>query len=105
MKSARPRYCSLVTAVRLTTLLILFLGIGAVRAFALEQLCDSSFENCRTQLISLIQNENVEIDVGLWFMEDARYSNAIVARWQAGVPVRILMDPRANATNQFNGQT
>ncbi|HEX3703078.1 MAG TPA: phospholipase D-like domain-containing protein [Vicinamibacterales bacterium] len=42
----------------------------------------------------MIQAETVEIDVGLWFMEDARYSSAIIARWQAGVPVRILMDPR-----------
>ena len=71
----------------------------------MEQLCDSSFENCRNQLISLIQAEQVEIDVGFWFMEDARYSNAIVAKWQAGVPVRILMDPRANSSDPFNAQT
>jgi phosphatidylserine/phosphatidylglycerophosphate/cardiolipin synthase-like enzyme/regulation of enolase protein 1 (concanavalin A-like superfamily) len=105
MKFARGRLRRFTTTIRLIALAALFVGLGAGRALALEQLCDSSFENCRTRLISLIQNENVEIDVGLWFMEDARYSNAIVARWQAGVPVRILMDPRANATNPFNGQT
>ncbi len=79
---------------RLVALFTLIFGMSAGRANALEQLCDSSFQNCRTQLLTLIQAETVEIDVGLWFMEDARYSNAIVAKWQAGVPVRILMDPR-----------
>ena len=33
----------------------------------------------------------------MWFMDDARYSNALVKQWQAGVQVRILMDPRAFA--------
>jgi phosphatidylserine/phosphatidylglycerophosphate/cardiolipin synthase-like enzyme len=64
------------------------------RAEAREELCDSSFQNCRTPLLDLINNETQEIDVGLWFMEDARYASAIVQKWQAGVQVRILMDPR-----------
>ena len=97
------RATSISRLLRLTVFLVLFSTIGVGRAHAMEQLCDSSFQNCRTQLINLIQAENVEIDVGLWFMEDARYSSAIIARWQAGVPVRILMDPRANAGNQYNG--
>src|SRR5436190_8020366 len=66
-------------------------------AAALDQLCDSAFENCRTPLLDLIKGENVAIDVGMWFMEDARFSAEIIKRKQAGVPVRILMDPRSNA--------
>jgi phosphatidylserine/phosphatidylglycerophosphate/cardiolipin synthase-like enzyme len=68
--------------------------LSAPRVDAREQLCDPSYQNCRTPLIDLINAETVEIDVGLWFMEDARYSSAIVQRWKAGVKVRILMDPR-----------
>jgi regulation of enolase protein 1 (concanavalin A-like superfamily) len=79
------------------------IALTPTAARAREQLCDSSFEDCRSPLISLIRAETVEIDVGLWFMEDARYSNEIIKRWQAGVPVRILMDPRASATDPFNG--
>ena len=30
-------------------------------------------------------------------MQDSRYMNEIIRRWQAGVPVRIIMDTRANA--------
>jgi phosphatidylserine/phosphatidylglycerophosphate/cardiolipin synthase-like enzyme len=60
--------------------------------------------NCRTPLLALIQSETVEIDVGMWFMEDSRYSSAIIQRMQAGVQVRILMDPRANVGHPTNQQ-
>jgi regulation of enolase protein 1 (concanavalin A-like superfamily) len=84
--------------------LVRMFGLGVLTALALlasrspaeatETLCDPSFQDCRTPLLNLINAETTEIDVGMWFMEDARYSNAIVKRWQAGVQVRILMDPR-----------
>jgi len=74
------------------------------RAAALDRLCDPSFENCRTVLLDLINKETQGIDVAFWFMEDVRYMNAIVARWKAGVPVRILVDPRANPTYPLNVQ-
>jgi regulation of enolase protein 1 (concanavalin A-like superfamily) len=70
------------------------LAVGAPRADAREQLCDPSFEDCRTPLLTLIQNETSEIDVGLWYMTDARYSNLLVQKWQQGVRIRVLMDPR-----------
>ncbi len=72
------------------------------RASALELLCDSAVQNCRTQLLNMINAETVEIDVGMWFMEDGRYANAIISRMNAGVTVRILMDPRANAGHPVN---
>ncbi|MEO8522630.1 MAG: phospholipase D-like domain-containing protein, partial [Acidobacteriota bacterium] len=55
----------------------------------------ASFENCRTPLINLIRQETVGLDVAFWFMEDGRISAEIVKRWQAGVPVRVIMDQRA----------
>ena len=76
--------------------LLLLVGFAA-NASGTDLLCDPSFDNCRTQLLTLIQNERVEIDVGFWFMQDARYANALVQRFQAGVPVRVLIDTRANA--------
>ena len=74
----------------------------ARRAQASETLCDPSFQSCRDQLLTLIQNETVGIDVAFWFMQDARFEAAIVKRWQAGVPVRIQIDPRANPTYPGN---
>jgi regulation of enolase protein 1 (concanavalin A-like superfamily)/HKD family nuclease len=67
-----------------------------------EWLCDSSTTDCRQPLLDLINAETVGIDVGFWFMEDARYVSALVNRWRAGVSVRVLMDTKANATYPGN---
>ena len=69
-----------------------------------EWLCDASYQNCRTPLLNLINNETVGLDVAFWFMQDTRYQTAIIARWRAGVPVRVLVDPLANATYPGNDQ-
>jgi hypothetical protein len=67
-----------------------------------ECLCDSSYEDCRTPILQLIRAETVGIDVSYWFMSDARYSAEIIRRWQAGVPVRILLDTEADSTYAGN---
>jgi regulation of enolase protein 1 (concanavalin A-like superfamily)/phosphatidylserine/phosphatidylglycerophosphate/cardiolipin synthase-like enzyme len=59
-----------------------------------ERLCDPSFQNCRTDLLTYINQETVGIDAGFWLMDDDRYATALINRFNAGVPVRILMDPR-----------
>lgn len=85
--------------------LLLAVAVVCVRStpsVALERFCDPSFEDCRAPLLNLIANERVGIDVGFWFMEDARYTAALIKRFQAGVPVRVLMDPRANTKNPQN---
>ena len=61
-------------------------------------LCDIAYEDCRADVLDLIRRETVGIDLSFWFMTDSRYSNEIVKRWQAGVPVRVIMDPRANVS-------
>jgi phosphatidylserine/phosphatidylglycerophosphate/cardiolipin synthase-like enzyme len=40
--------------------------------------------------------------VGFWFMEDGRYANELVAKFKSGVPVRILVDQRANSSKRLN---
>ena len=66
-----------------------------------EFLCDPSWENCRTPLTNTSRNgyidqEKFGIDAAFWLMSDDRYVSAIIARWQAGVPVRLLVDPRCD---------
>ena len=70
---------------------------SAVSARADERLCDASSTNCRTSLIALIDNETQGIDVGYWFIKDLRYVTALENAKKRGVPIRIIMDPRANA--------
>jgi len=73
-------------------------------AHAQDRLCDPAFEDCRAILLNYIRTETVGIDVGFWFMEDARYTAELIRRKQAGVPVRVLVDPRANPANPLNAQ-
>ena len=76
---------------------------GAAPAFAQgERLCDNAYEDCRALVLNMIRAENVGLDVSFWFMIDARYSTEIIRRWQAGVPVRILLDLRADASYPNN---
>jgi phosphatidylserine/phosphatidylglycerophosphate/cardiolipin synthase-like enzyme len=74
----------------------------ATSAYGQERLCDNAFEDCRAPILQLIQNENVGIDVSFWFMTDSRYSQEIIKRWQAGVPVRVLLDLRADGNYPAN---
>ena len=83
-------------------LFLLFLPAAARDAGAAHRLCDPGLEDCRAILIDLIRNETVGIDVAFWFMEDAAFSTELIRRWQAGVPVRVLMDSRANAGTPNN---
>lgn len=83
-------------------LLLPLLVIGGAKAQALDRLCDPSNEDCRAILLSHIRAETVGIDVGFWFMEDARYTTELIKKHQAGVPVRVVMDVRANKSNQYN---
>jgi HKD family nuclease len=85
-----------------TALVVLAFLRTAAPAHAAESLCDPSFQDCRTPLIALIRAENVGIDVGFWFMEDQRYVAEIINRWNAGVPVRLIVDPTANPTYPLN---
>jgi PLD-like domain len=91
-----------VGAARYCFLAVVTVLASSTAARAADTLCDPSAVNCRTQLLTLIQNENVGLDVAFWFMQDTRYSTEIVKRWQAGVPVRVIVDPRANPTYAGN---
>jgi phosphatidylserine/phosphatidylglycerophosphate/cardiolipin synthase-like enzyme len=86
------------------SLLVFVLGGLILPASASERLCDVSFEDCRAQLIQLIQNENVEIDAAFWFMDDTDISGPLKKRIQAGVKVRMLVDPRADEAHFPNEQ-
>ena len=91
-------------AVVVLALFVAASGASAAPARALDRLCDPANEDCRAILLNYIRNERVGIDVGFWFMEDARYTAELIRRFQAGVPVRVIMDLRANETNAFNPQ-
>ncbi|PYR93834.1 MAG: hypothetical protein DMF84_08490 [Acidobacteria bacterium] len=64
-----------------------------------ECLCDSSYQDCRSAILQLINNEQTGIDVSFWFMNDSRYSSALIRRWQKDhLPIRIIVDTQADPT-------
>jgi hypothetical protein len=89
-------------------LLSVGLFVPTVPAFAQtpgpEWLCDSSIEDCRTPLLDLISDETVGIDVAFWFMEDRRFADALIARHNDNVRVRVLIDQKADASYPLNSQ-
>jgi phospholipase D-like protein len=97
-KETRMRHClrlfrTLLPAAALATSAVALLP---ARAAALDDLCDPAVTDCRAPLLAYIRAEQVEIDVGMWFMEDARFSAELVRRRQAGVKVRIIFDNRSD---------
>jgi acid phosphatase len=78
--------------------------LAAESVRAQERLCDTAFEDCRGPLWSLIDQETAGIDVAFWFMQDTSIANKLISRHQAGIPIRILVDPRANPTYAGNEQ-
>lgn len=77
---------------RLLVALILSCVAAPAAAQSYERLCDTELENCRAPIMRLIWAETQGIDVGFSEMSDARYSAALIKRFRAGVPVRVLMD-------------
>ncbi|MGH9411656.1 MAG: phospholipase D-like domain-containing protein [Vicinamibacterales bacterium] len=69
---------------------------GAQTLAPQQRLCDPEYQDCRADILTYIAQEQVEIDMAYWMITDARFSNALVAAWQRGVRIRLLMDPRCN---------
>ena len=87
--------------VRTVWLLVFFL-LGIQLVAAQERLCDPSFEDCYTPLLQTVQTETAGIDVALYMIELPGLADAIISRYQAGVPVRLTVELRASAKFPLN---
>src|SRR5215510_12293386 len=70
--------------------------LTSVTSQAQERLCDPSFEDCYTPLLKAVQAETVGIDFAFYGIQLPGLADAIIRRYQAGVVVRITVEPRAN---------
>ena len=103
MANGRGRSAS---AVALTLLAILLLVARTASGQTLkpqERLCDPTFQDCRADILTYIQQETVGIDMGFWMMTDARYASELVRAWNRGVRIRLLMDPRCEDAHESCG--
>ena len=83
-------------------LLAVLILVSGLSTAAQERLCDPSFEDCYTPLVQTVQAETVEIDVALYMIELPGLADAIISRYQAGVAVRLIVEPRASAKFPLN---
>ena len=86
-----------IRCVRTVGLLVGFILLSSQLSSAQERLCDPSFEDCYTPLLQTVQAETAGIDVALYMIELPGLADAIISRHQAGVPVRLTVEPRAGA--------
>jgi hypothetical protein len=70
----------------------LLLIVGAWPAAAQEQILFPATDNAEAQIVAKINNERVRLDIGLWLLNDGEITQAIINKFQSGVPVRVLGD-------------
>jgi len=70
---------------------------------AAETFCEPAGTDCRARLLPFIRNERMRLDLATEEITDPLIVDAIIARFRAGVPVRMLVEPRRNGDEPLNG--
>jgi hypothetical protein len=100
-RQTRPRWrsdCSWWAGRRTAILTVAFAWLvgllpgSATTAAAQERFYFPAYENAKTPIIQKINAETVRIDVATWYLTDREITQAIVNRFKAGIPVRVLGD-------------
>jgi phosphatidylserine/phosphatidylglycerophosphate/cardiolipin synthase-like enzyme len=82
--------------VRTFSLICAFLLLACHASDAQERLCDPSFEDCYAPIIQAVRAETTGIDFAFYGLDLPGLADAIISRYQAGVPVRLVVEPRGN---------
>src|SRR3981081_3835075 len=70
----------------------LLLAAGTRPLLAQEQILFPAGDNGGAPIVSKIRSEQVRLDIALWLLNDGEITQAIIDRYLAGVPVRVLGD-------------
>src|SRR5881397_1080451 len=68
-----------------------------------DEFCEAAATDCRARLLSYINRETVRLDIGMEEMTDATIADAVIARFHARVPVRLIVEPRRTSVEPANG--
>jgi phosphatidylserine/phosphatidylglycerophosphate/cardiolipin synthase-like enzyme len=91
MANLGPRLNRRIHTVRVA-LAALFLAAGSRPILAQEQIFFPAVDNVEAQIVSKIRAEQVRLDIGLWLLNDGEVTQALIDKYLAGVPVRVLGD-------------
>jgi phosphatidylserine/phosphatidylglycerophosphate/cardiolipin synthase-like enzyme len=61
-------------------------------AEAQETILFPAIDDAQTPIVERLRNEPVRLDIATWYLTDRRLSAAIVQRFRAGLPVRVIGD-------------
>jgi phosphatidylserine/phosphatidylglycerophosphate/cardiolipin synthase-like enzyme len=75
---------------------IVFLFASPATQAQQERLCDPSWENCYGQILELVRNETVSIDMAFYMIELPLLVDEVIARHNAGIRVRLIVEPRGS---------
>jgi hypothetical protein len=79
------------------------LGLLQAGAATADELCEAAATDCRARLLAYIDRETVRLDIGMEEMTDTVIADAVIARYRARVPVRLIVEPRRNSAEPANG--
>ena len=88
---------------RLLVPLICAILLLPASAGAADTFCEAAVTDCRAKILTLIRNELIRLDIATEEITDTQITDAIIARFQAKVPVRMIVEPRRNAAEPLNG--
>jgi len=83
--------CNLTTRARLVLAGALLTALGST-AEAQETILFPAIEDARAPIVQRVRNEPVRLDIATWYLTDRLITAAIVQRFRAGVPVRVIGD-------------
>ena len=89
---------------RAVALIIGLLLLTCQPSSAQERLCDPAFEECYKPLLQAIAAEAAGIDAAIYIIEFPALADAIISRYEAGVPVRLIVEPRSGLRLPVNQQ-
>jgi phosphatidylserine/phosphatidylglycerophosphate/cardiolipin synthase-like enzyme len=89
---------------RTVALIIGLLLLTCQASSAQERLCDPAFEECYKPLLQHIAAETAGIDAAIYIIEFPALADALISRYQAGVPVRLIVEPRSGLRLPVNQQ-
>jgi phosphatidylserine/phosphatidylglycerophosphate/cardiolipin synthase-like enzyme len=67
-----------------------------------DEFCEAAATDCRAKLLTYINRETVRLDIGMEEMTDSVIADAVIARFHARVPVRVIVEPRRNSAEPAN---
>ena len=76
----------------LSSILALTVLSVTIPAAVQEQIYFPAHDNAEAQIVARINAETVRLDIAVWLLDDGSITQAVINRFQAGVPVRVLGD-------------